>query len=73
MADLGPMAPTYRQTCYALCEDDRNNRCDNRCDPDRDFNYTRHRDSDNGWKSRDDFRRRNEDSFREHRPHMCLV
>jgi hypothetical protein len=73
MADLGPAAHSSRQNRHVPHKDDRDNRRDNRRDFDRDSNYARYRDSDNGWRLRDDFRKTNEDLPRERRPHPCLV
>jgi hypothetical protein len=73
MADLGIAAPPPRHNRHAPREDDRDYRRDNRRDFDRDVNHAHHRDSDNGWKSRDDFRRLDEEPLRERRPHTCLV
>jgi hypothetical protein len=72
MADLGP-AVSYRQSHHVPHEDDRDSRCEGRRDSDRDYGYPRYRDSDNGWKSRDDFWRLDEEPLRERRPHTCLV
>jgi hypothetical protein len=73
MSDLGPSVPSYRQNRYIPREDNRDNRRDDRRHHERDLNYAHYRESDNGWKSRDDFRKRNEDTSRERRPHTCLA
>jgi hypothetical protein len=73
MTDLLPIVPTFRQNHHVLREDNCDNRRNNRCDNNRDSNYTCHRNSDNGWKSQDDFQRHNKDSSCKHCPHTCLV
>jgi hypothetical protein len=73
MSDLGPLVPSYRQNHHIPHEDNHDYKPDNRCDHERDSNHACYHDLDNDWKSRDDFRKCDEDSSHEHRPHTCLV